>query len=408
MSSNNTYNLLQRLGATSSKTEKIALLGSASDFDRRVFVAALNPYVTYGLASIKVPLPHGDLEFSDQTWQLLDLLASRQVTGNAARDRLNAHFLTLTAHSQQLLHRVITKDLKCGVKEALINVVFPGLIPVFGMQLSESYEPGRVKSWPVWVEPKYDGLRAILVVNPAASPPVRFYSKNGLPFETLDALAELIRADSKLPDDEIVMLDGEVTSGQFNDTVSQVKRKKASADDAVYNVFDYFYPDGHSSPMEARRSDLELTFVENGVDRMVLAPGVWCSSDEEVRAEAQKIWDRGGEGVIVKDPNASYELKRSYNWMKLKKLESAEFRVLRVFPGTGKNAHRAGGVVVDVDGVDCRVAGFTEEVLDALWAERESVPGRWLEVEFHERTPGGSLRHPRAVKFRDTNTGDIE
>lgn len=407
MRSEKTFRLLTQLAGKPGKKDKLALLQTADDFDRDVFRRVLDPFITYGIASLQIPQATGLNGFEEATFNLLDRLASRALTGLAAREALTMHMRMLLPGSQQLLHRIITKDLKCGVKEALINEVFPGLIPVFGMQLSEVYDPSKVKSWPVWVEPKYDGLRAILVMLPGDTSPARFYSKNGLPFETLDGLAQEIRHAHGFVN-EPVMLDGEVTSGQFNDTVSQVKRKKARANDAVFNVFDYFYTGGHASEMKFRREDLETRMPFDKVPRMVLAPGAWCNNDAEVRAAAQKIWNIGGEGVIVKDPDAGYALKRSYNWMKLKKLESAEFRVRSVFPGTGKNARRAGGVVVDVGGVECRVSGFTEAALDALWAERDTVAGRWLEVEFHEHTPAGSLRHPRAVKFRDTNTGGIE
>jgi DNA ligase-1 len=409
MSSNLTYNLLQALSETPGKNKKLELLRLADAFDLRVFKAALDPYTTYGIANIEYPPAAGNDAFSDTTWRLLGDLAARRLTGNRAKSAIASHMVTLTPRSKHVLRRVLTKDLKCGVKAALINEAHPGTVPVFGMQLSEAYDPARVQSWPVWVEPKFDGLRAILVHDPGATPPLRFYSKNGLPFETLDGLAELIRQGSNLRDGEVVFLDGEITSGQFNDTVSQVKRKKASADDAVYNVFDYFSPGGLDLTQQQRRANLEEAFGTNTVDRMVLAPGVWCADDAQVRAEARRIWEQGGEGVIVKDAAAPYELKRSYAWMKVKKQESEEFPVLRVFPGTGKNSHRAGGVVVDLgNSQECSVAGFTEAALDALWAARDSIAGRVLEVAFHERTPDGSLRHPRAIKFRDTNTGEIE
>lgn len=64
-----------------------------------------------------------------------------------------------------------------------------------------------------------------------------------------------------------------------------------------------------------------------------------------------------------------------------------------------------GGLTVDYNGVPVRVgSGFSDQDRQVLWAiwmtDPEQLKRKMLEVSFHEVTPDGSLRHPRAKRFR--------
>nr|WP_280137944.1 MULTISPECIES: hypothetical protein [unclassified Ensifer] len=104
-----------------------------------------------------------------------------------------------------------------------------------------------------------------------------------------------------------------------------------------------------------------------------------------------------------------------------------------------ENEDRLGGAIVDHKGVNVRIGGgWSSEDRDQLWedwchdaailginpkvgfkpgwstdfetirrhAHRFKFLGRMLEIEFNEVTPDGSLRHPRAVRFRDDKAGE--
>ena len=45
----------------------------------------------------------------------------------------------------------------------------------------------------------------------------------------------------------------------------------------------------------------------------------WCSSDADVERMAQRIWERGGEGCMIKDAESVYRRERSNAWIKYKK-----------------------------------------------------------------------------------------
>ena len=124
---------------------------------------------------------------------------------------------------------------------------------------------------------------------------------------------------------------------------------------------------------------------------------------DEIMALHSEQLSAGGEGVIVKHPDALYEKKRSYGWLKVKDKQTVDVPVVGWFEGTGKYKGKLGGLIVDVEGVEVRVGtGLSDALRDELW--RESMDGgmeeHLVEVAYHEKTPDGSLRHPRFIRFR--------
>ncbi|VTU31918.1 DNA ligase [Variovorax sp. PBS-H4] len=407
--SDHTFAFLERLGATKSKNEKLAILATADETTKDLMHRAMNPFITYGVAKVHFPAP-GVSAIAEGHITMLERLASRELSGNAAKQAIDKAMGSLTAGSQQVLARIITKDLKCGTGTTLINEVWPGLIPKFAVQLSEVYDPKRVKSWPVAFQRKLDGMRAVAIVDPDKGT-VDMVSREGRPLPALDPIAEVLRAGVGMFAkwlEKPIFLDGEATSGSFNDTVSQVRRKSKDAEDAVFNIFDVFGPGGSQLPLEQRLTLVDSIVTAYNTPRIGRVAVQYCHSDDEVQAAVNREWDAGEEGGMVKILDAPYELKRGYHWMKVKGYDSAEFEVLAVFEGTGQYVGTAGGFVVRLEnGEECRVAGITEALRAEIW-NNPNVIGRLIEVGFHERTPSGSLRHPRFVKFRDTLTGERE
>lgn len=146
------------------------------------------------------------------------------------------------------------------------------------------------------------------------------------------------------------------------------------------------------------------------------------------------------EGAMIKDPKGLYDKKKSYGWMKMKAEETEDLRIVGVFGGKPDTKYESclGGVIVDRQGVSVRIGGgFSDEERVELWKlwERDAAAlgidpnvgfkgviltgaeisehvtellARLIEVEFHEVTPDGSLRHPRYVRFRDDKDGEVD
>lgn len=450
--------LLDRIAATPARTEKEALLAAALAHPVvcRVVSAALDPFVSYGIAAPPPARSRGtrgfDLGQGCDVADMLDAFATRDLVGNAARDELAAEMKTLTAASAELLRRILARDLRCGVTARTVEKVRPGTVRLFDVMLAEKFSPDRVSAWPVAVEPKLDGVRVAAVAE--FDKPVAFLSRNGKPFTAVDHLGEAVRTMIERADAAMsgllrvvwgrffggadtwgtpsLCLDGEVVSGGFAKTVGDVRRKDAPALDAEYHVFDAVPVDlfraggGFDMPYADRRGFLEWLVSFSPSPAIRLVPVARALDAAEVDTHYRAFRAQGLEGAIVKPFDGRWEKKRSFAWMKLKAEETADLTVTGAYEGEGKYAGSLGGLVVEgiVDGrrIATRVGGgFSDDQRRAFWkawrkdadtvaanAELGSdwkrvgaLVNRLVEVEYHEVTPDGALRHPRFVRFRD-------
>ncbi len=438
MNSAEIFDLLERINATSSRTEKEALLAPHIENEtlRKVFRFACDPLITFGLTAEKPKAALAGEEtfgMESHVWELLEALKDRVLTGNNAKVSTASIMVRLEHKSAQLLWRILSKDLRCGMTAATINKVSPGLVPLFAVMLAHKYEEKRITQFPVAVEPKLDGLRVIALVRDGSA---RFFSRTGKPFPALDHLGPLV---VKMAEDAVaaasksgseiertyrrllggggparIALDAEVTSGSFLKTSGDVRRKSESAEDAVLNVFDAVPFDVMTGDQKDWGATFKLRrhFVHFIVGHAPVGSPIQTTplriaqSHEEIQAIYEEHRANGLEGAMVKPLDGSYRKARSHNWLKIKAEESEDLRITGAFAGTGKYEGMLGGLIVDRAGIEVRVGGgFSDQQRTDIWDElcrdENAVVGRLIEIEFHEVTPDGSLRHPRFVRFRD-------
>jgi DNA ligase-1 len=120
----------------------------------------------------------------------------------------------------------------------------------------------------------------------------------------------------------------------------------------------------------------------------------------------------GYEGIMIKDPRATYRTKRTDAWLKIKPWIVVDLQVVAVEPGKPESrfAHTLGGLLCRGKDQERLVevtvgGGFSEQQRDEIWTNRESVIGRVVEVKGDALTQsqdGGawSLRFPVFVGFR--------
>jgi DNA ligase-1 len=282
--------------------------------------------------------------------------------------------------------------------------------------LAHKYEPDRIKRWPVAVEPKLDGVRVLAFMDAVG---VDFVSRSNKRFPALEHMShELAKFHGDVHQTQVV-LDCEVVSGTFKDTVSSVRRKSVKAEDATLYVFDIFEKAAFDNNciagtyLERRKEVGAFVKAANraGLKFVKVLPGYTANSVAEVASLYASFRELGYEGAMVKQLDGLYERKRSHAWMKIKAEESEDLPIVGAFEGEGKYVGMLGGIIVDRKGVEVRVGtGITDQQRMDMWVAHKfgKLKGRIVEVGYHETTPDGSLRHPRFIRFRDALTGAKE
>lgn len=134
MTTDSILELLNEVAATTRTKEKAAILAAGWSPDvAQVVRAALDTTVTYGLDDLTEfrAVQPGEWQFGEGTWDLLERLARRDLTGNAAHSAVARELRLLSTKSGDLLLRILAKDLRCGVGPTTVNKIQAGLIPEF-------------------------------------------------------------------------------------------------------------------------------------------------------------------------------------------------------------------------------------------------------------------------------------
>ena len=430
---NKPWNVIEELESNNSrlfKEDVIARESAAGNLELfRGFRAAYDAMVTFGVKKVEPKTGDGKGITSEAFWDVARQLAERKLTGNAAVTAVN--FLRMNAREDEWNYwyrRILIKDMRCGTSDTTINKhADPKFhVPVFTCQLAHDGAKHESKvSGSKLIEVKLDGVRVITVVYPSGQ--VDQYSRNGKELVNFETIKKQI-AKHAIFFKEPMVLDGEVMSASFQDLMRQVHRKSdVQADDSVLNLFDILplseFQAGESTKVQHQRSAQLRSWYAPIAEHMpnvsILGQELVDLDTNEGRARFNAINSeaiKGGyEGIMIKDPDATYECKRSVNWLKQKPYIEVSLEVVDVEEGTGKNAGRTGALVCEGvdDGQAIRVnvgSGLSDDMRDSIWADRSSVVKQIVEVRADAVTQNQdgtySLRFPRFLRFRGFQPGE--
>ena len=426
------WEVIQELEADASRLAKEAIIKRESDASNdelfRGFRAAYDAMVTFGVKKVEEKTGDGRGISADAFWKTADRLANRSLTGNEAQVAIN--YLRMNAKEDEWnlwYRRILIKDMRCGTSDTTINKVAGKInetydIPVFSCQLAHDGANHESKvSGKKFIEVKLDGVRVITIVYPSGA--VSMFSRNGKELVNFPHIAKQISKHA-IFFQEPVVLDGEVMSSSFQDLMKQVHRKSdVAAYDAVLNLFDILtlkdFQAGLSPRTQIERSTWLKQWYTPLADHMpnvdivgqVLLDLDTAKGAQEFSAINASAIAGGYEGLLIKDPEAPYECKRSVAWLKKKPVISVDLTVVELEEGTGKNAGILGALVCE--GVDqdrfIRVnvgSGLTDKQRQEMWQDKKAVIGQTVEILADVITKSQdsdvySLRFPRFMRFRE-------
>jgi len=431
------WQVITDLEADNSRLAKEAIIKREAEANNTEFFegvqTALNPLITFGLKQINEKT---DEDGPGLTWDSFSLIitgfVNRELTGNLARDTVSRMMSSATKEQwNNWYRRILIKDLRCGVSEKTVNKVVNKkydhfAIPVFSCQLAHDSNNHESKiSGKKYVEVKLDGVRVITIVYPDGR--VDQFSRNGRELVNFDHIKNQFSSVANHFTEPMVF-DGEVMSASFQDLMKQVHRKEdVNTADAVLHLFDIIpltsFENGFCPFRQEDRSRLVYSWHKINKDQL---PNIAVVGHELVDLDTVEGDNRlkeinalalegGYEGIMMKDPEAPYECKRSTAWLKLKPFIEVSLNVTDVEEGTGRNVGRLGALVCsgvdDNKHINVNVgSGFSDSQRDDFWSNRASLHGTIVEVRADAITQNQdgtySLRFPRFKGFRGFNKGE--
>ena len=376
--------ILEKLENTNSQKEKIEILKTMNEVQKRWFSLCYNSLITFGVK--KIPEYTSESNSLD-TVSIMDILekefVTREITGNAAIERLRD--ILSNAEEPEVVERLIKRDARCSVNSTLLNKVFPNLIPEIPCMLAQPMNEKTLKNikFPAFSQLKADGMRCIAFIT---SNNVRMFSRNGTEIiceplkNTLMTIGQI--EENLLSDNVTLMLDGELICYKDNKLLDRKtsngicnKVLKGTASENELNLiqmqlWDIVRVDSNTfNPLEdksyeKRLEDLYSILNTNSCSKLEVIPTEVVNSMEEALEHFQKMLSQGLEGTILKNQDAKWSNTRSKDLVKLKEENTIDLLVVDIEEGSGDFEGGLGAIICETSDKKLRVrvgTGFSFE-----------------------------------------------
>lgn len=304
-----------------------------------------------------------------------------------------------TTPSQQASSEVqsaITKKKDKGYSDTIENAKRP---TYFEPMLAKEYE-GKI-SFPVFCQPKLDGIRCIVTKD-------GMFSRNGKPivaaphiFEQLGLLAAHYN----------MVFDGELYNHDLKDDFDQIcslaRKTKPEPEDLQlserlleYHIYDCFLFKHPQAVFSERNDTLNYIFYNTafvGIDQVDTHDVV---NTHFLDKFYENYVSAGYEGQMVR-LDVPYENKRTKNLLKRKEFKDGEWTILDIVEGEGNRSGMAGYMCFQQGDMPFKANIKGDRAyLRELLANKQKYIGARATIKYFNLTPRGVPRFPCVVKIR--------
>lgn len=349
----------------------------------------------------------------DNVWSMFEDLSKSNINNDLVLKISNTVGYYTDKNIQDLLLKILLKDLRCNINVKSINKAIPNLIPQHQIMLASKFE-GKLKS-KVSMSLKMDGIRnSILIENGN----IKHISRQGKVVLGLEELNESLRKqnlDGYMLDGELIRknIDNIPSDDNFRLTTKIVNSKSTDKRGLEFVVFDIVpiedYYKGESKLLyEERLKLLENLIEENEFIRLVPKFGI-TDDVEYIYKVLDDVVSNGEEGLMLNTLNGKYGFgKRSKDILKVKKMQTCDIRCLRIEEGEGKYQGKLGKIICNYKGYELGVgSGFNDEQREYYYNNPNEIIGRIVEVQYFEESKNEkgelSCRFPIFKYVRDKN-----
>lgn len=392
----------------------------------RLLNEALNPYRVFGVRKFALPLSYTDADSDfDLVFSTLNDLASRKITGDAARHAVTHMLSQYTEKTSTYLEKILDKSIKAGFSADTVNEVLGGIygkIDSFELMLAEKCDDAedfeeRV-TFPCQADFKYDGERTIIFVK---SNEVQYFSRSGKIAEHLEGIfdEELFKIREYLGYDFV--LDGERFANDFTETMNA---KKSGDSEAKRNLkFRAFFlmpiqdwvNQSCDITMRENRQFLLNVLSNISLEKILISEGREVVDYNDMTEYCNHVIDvEKQEGLILKNWEGTYEFDRSWNWVKVKRFYPADARIVGFYKGRKKSRleNTIGGLICagwteSGEYFEVKVgSGLSDKLRNEIMSSPKSFLGLTAVVKYQDVSRAknkkyASLRFPTLEHIRD-------
>jgi len=414
-----TKDFIEEMNKTNSVLDKKEVLKKYPEM-REMIEAVYNPFKQYYVSSDNLKKNSHIVSniVIEDIYEVLNLLQTRKITGHTALGQVN-NFIKYNSQYEDIIYKIIDKDLECRVGDKIINDIYPGLVPSFEVALANNYKDFVDKVDLVkdnyYASHKLDGCRCIAVMDKFGA--IKFYSRQGKEFEVLENLKkeiETMNLKDVVLDGEICILDKEGKEN-FQDIMKEIRRKDHQIANPKYLVFDQirytdFFDHKSKEVFLDRQENLARSLGKYKGNNIEQLKQTKIESMEQFAELCKESETKGWEGLILRK-DTSYKGKRSSDILKMKKMDDAEYKVIDIETGPfrviedeiEKTIETLSAIKIEHKGNIVSVgSGFSINQRKEFYKDPSKIIGKTITVQYFEETKNKegkySLRFP-VIKF---------
>ena len=348
----------------------------------------------------------GNITYDYSDYSIRDFVTKVLQNYSSSDDDILLASIATPIDCRVFISMLVNREWKLGYsnKDAMITNLSPMLAKKYPESHHEQY---------YYIQEKLDGNRCIAYFD-YDEQQWKFQSRSGKPLKVnfdmswVDNLLEDFGNEYPTFDGEIMTL-GHAGSRDFNRTSGAINGKYTNKSDLHYYIYDIV---ADKLKYKHRKEILDAyaklgTGVQCSILPVLDFVPVYPNTDYNWKLDEwlDKITDKGGEGIMLRDPEAYYQHKRTDALLKYKKLQTMDLRIVGWNEGKGKYEGAIGSFICENDEGTIRVnvAGISDMI---RWSDPEAWIGKIIEVAYFDYSVSKlnnhiSLRFPRMKKVRN-------
>lgn len=422
--------LINDLRTTSSINDKInKLKKNITPTLEKVLYLTYDPFTQYYIKKKIKFKKNKKTKDLDDMFSIFKKLSNRSITGNAAINEAKNFLSNTDNYTAELFQLILQKDLKAGIKEAIINKAFnKKLIFTYPVMLCTPKNDKTIKAikFPAISQIKEDGMRFNAIVKNGK---VEYRSRTGslINFSS-DLDQEFIRLYNLISKDGVFdgellcvdsngkLMDRKISNGIINKAIKGTINKKES-ELIVAHLWDFIDlksfkkwvgTEKYKDRFEKLTKNIDSTFKKIKCVEYRIVNNIKEAYEHYKTARSNNF-----EWIVLKNIDSVWEAKRSKYNIKFKEELTTTLKVVGWQEGTGKYSKMLGSLLCETEDGILKVnigSGFTDEQRKKI---DKSCIGKLVEVMYNDviiskkgKTPP-SLFLPRFLEFReDKDTAD--